>query len=137
MIRRPPRSTLFPYTTLFRSGDRNSPTHRCAQTTDGKILQTPGDETLNFVAARLRPDKVSARLVKAQQRFVVIRQAKKVALFGNAIEFRFVNQTGWRIAFAVGLRVLVFSLVGGARRAEPTFVMPLVERVAAFGSFCF
>src|SRR5260221_6660744 len=23
MIRRPPRSTLFPYTTLFRSGDRN------------------------------------------------------------------------------------------------------------------
>src|SRR2546422_10535992 len=24
MIRRPPRSTLFPYTTLFRSGDRQS-----------------------------------------------------------------------------------------------------------------
>src|SRR5256885_9291777 len=24
MIRRPPRSTLFPYTTLFRSGDGNS-----------------------------------------------------------------------------------------------------------------
>src|SRR5256885_5063216 len=24
MIRRPPRSTLFPYTTLFRSGDLNS-----------------------------------------------------------------------------------------------------------------
>src|SRR3712207_5269210 len=23
MIRRPPRSTLFPYTTLFRSGDKN------------------------------------------------------------------------------------------------------------------
>src|SRR2546425_7915083 len=25
MIRRPPRSTLFPYTTLFRSSDGNSP----------------------------------------------------------------------------------------------------------------
>src|SRR2546430_8455909 len=25
MIRRPPRSTLFPYTTLFRSGERDSP----------------------------------------------------------------------------------------------------------------
>src|SRR2546428_652652 len=25
MIRRPPRSTLFPYTTLFRSGDRREP----------------------------------------------------------------------------------------------------------------
>src|SRR5258708_21245445 len=28
MIRRPPRSTLFPYTTLFRSGGRRPPTHR-------------------------------------------------------------------------------------------------------------
>src|SRR2546422_10678252 len=28
MIRRPPRSTLFPYTTLFRSGDRLARLHR-------------------------------------------------------------------------------------------------------------
>src|SRR2546423_8908072 len=28
MIRRPPRSTLFPYTTLFRSYDRSSPWRR-------------------------------------------------------------------------------------------------------------
>src|SRR2546426_6949629 len=28
MIRRPPRSTLFPYTTLFRSQDTPSPRHR-------------------------------------------------------------------------------------------------------------
>src|SRR3989442_3181932 len=27
MIRRPPRSTLFPYTTLFRSGLRDPPVH--------------------------------------------------------------------------------------------------------------
>src|SRR3712207_8230344 len=27
MIRRPPRSTLFPYTTLFRSGGRNRAAH--------------------------------------------------------------------------------------------------------------
>src|SRR5262249_61329051 len=27
MIRRPPRSTLFPYTTLFRSGGRPEPSH--------------------------------------------------------------------------------------------------------------
>src|SRR5258705_7151946 len=27
MIRRPPRSTLFPYTTLFRSSGRQSPLH--------------------------------------------------------------------------------------------------------------
>src|SRR3712207_7980210 len=30
MIRRPPRSTLFPYTTLFRSGDRWVPTEEQA-----------------------------------------------------------------------------------------------------------
>src|SRR2546425_1951962 len=29
MIRRPPRSTLFPYTTLFRSGPSGSPSSRC------------------------------------------------------------------------------------------------------------
>src|SRR3712207_8051317 len=29
MIRRPPRSTLFPYTTLFRSGRGPRPSHRC------------------------------------------------------------------------------------------------------------
>src|SRR2546421_8747780 len=35
MIRRPPRSTLFPYTTLFRSGffDRKLPSGRTRQTT--------------------------------------------------------------------------------------------------------
>src|SRR2546426_4836403 len=30
MIRRPPRSTLFPYTTLFRSRGLQSPSWRCA-----------------------------------------------------------------------------------------------------------
>src|SRR5260370_21866531 len=36
MIRRPPRSTLFPYTTLFRSGP--SPEQRFAQTEMHEIL---------------------------------------------------------------------------------------------------
>src|SRR3989449_6671280 len=34
MIRRPPRSTLFPYTTLFRS-------HDGAEDVDGQVLQNP------------------------------------------------------------------------------------------------
>src|SRR2546430_13417783 len=34
MIRRPPRSTLFPYTTLFRSPLRSS--HRCHWSTGGR-----------------------------------------------------------------------------------------------------
>src|SRR5258708_12271018 len=39
MIRRPPRSTLFPYTTLFRSGFVCLPSSRCAA-----WLRGPGDE---------------------------------------------------------------------------------------------
>src|SRR3989441_6263483 len=34
MIRRPPRSTLFPYTTLFRSGDEE---------VDGQVVRQHGD----------------------------------------------------------------------------------------------
>src|SRR5256885_5530624 len=38
MIRRPPRSTLFPYTTLFRSRTGWQPQHLIAETEDGAIL---------------------------------------------------------------------------------------------------
>src|ERR1051326_6319040 len=37
MIRRPPRSTLFPYTTLFRSGDARAVTVRVRQLTGGTV----------------------------------------------------------------------------------------------------
>src|SRR2546425_5898935 len=49
MIRRPPRSTLFPYTTLFRSGDR--PTGKqIAQHLDGVFAALP--RTVERVYAR-------------------------------------------------------------------------------------
>src|SRR5258707_8561181 len=35
MIRRPPRSTLFPYTTLFRSRTRQAPAPAATPSTDG------------------------------------------------------------------------------------------------------
>src|SRR3712207_7646714 len=41
MIRRPPRSTLFPYTTLFRSS-RRSVTHRPRSSRSSRILLPPG-----------------------------------------------------------------------------------------------
>src|SRR3712207_6948873 len=49
MIRRPPRSTLFPYTTLFRSRwpDRSGSTGRCARPPTGSVLArlAPADGT--------------------------------------------------------------------------------------------
>src|SRR3989454_5767014 len=38
MIRRPPRSTLFPYTTLFRSALGNSPREMTAAAVGGKTI---------------------------------------------------------------------------------------------------
>src|SRR2546430_12242812 len=42
MIRRPPRSTLFPYTTLFRSLNKDAPISRAvAPPTTGNIVAVP------------------------------------------------------------------------------------------------
>src|SRR5256885_9678940 len=38
MIRRPPRSTLFPYTTLFRSGQRLHPENRSQHQRSGNFV---------------------------------------------------------------------------------------------------
>src|SRR3712207_7120031 len=48
MIRRPPRSTLFPYTTLFRSPDRTSA--RTAAST--RLLRWPSDCSTSASSAR-------------------------------------------------------------------------------------
>src|SRR3712207_7761659 len=57
MIRRPPRSTLFPYTTLFRSFDRARHVHR-----DGHGATTPERQALpdpeHRRASRLREDRI-------------------------------------------------------------------------------
>src|SRR5256885_11752451 len=42
MIRRPPRSTLFPYTTLFRSVDGRQPRHR--QVLEPEAVPVPGGQ---------------------------------------------------------------------------------------------
>src|SRR5260370_25391843 len=51
MIRRPPRSTLFPYTTLFRSGP-GLPLeggHRVGLEIDAEVLLVPGRELLRVL----------------------------------------------------------------------------------------
>src|SRR2546425_7944758 len=57
MIRRPPRSTLFPYTTLFRSVDSHQ--HRCG------CSDLPGDQSLDHrrrPVAGLRPGCITPAL---------------------------------------------------------------------------
>src|SRR2546429_2332332 len=70
MIRRPPRSTLFPYTTLFRSG--NQPEHSPkisvqdeAWPTLPVMVRTDKHEDSHFLSNRARassPDRKSTRL---------------------------------------------------------------------------
>src|SRR2546425_6181786 len=43
MIRRPPRSTLFPYTTLFRSAPVGTPVHRVPDAGDGVASRPQGN----------------------------------------------------------------------------------------------
>src|SRR3712207_8924660 len=52
MIRRPPRSTLFPYTTLFRSGGHSEPDPEALSDRQGGL--EPGDEHLADRAQRGR-----------------------------------------------------------------------------------
>src|SRR2546426_7953079 len=58
MIRRPPRSTLFPYTTLFRSSSSVQAVRRSSLPIDGRVLSTrcaPSDAGNLVQAARIRP----------------------------------------------------------------------------------
>src|SRR5690348_17792652 len=63
MIRRPPRSTLFPYTTLFRSGDEDLPAGREGLGLAGPLPaeRSTGRGELRQGAARLE-DRKSTRL---------------------------------------------------------------------------
>src|SRR2546426_3882401 len=66
MIRRPPRSTLFPYTTLFRSPDREDPRHRLQQPappepepTEDEVRLSPRPAPRHPGGAHLRPRRVA------------------------------------------------------------------------------
>src|SRR3712207_9398986 len=57
MIRRPPRSTLFPYTTLFRSGDANEITVIFSDGTRLKAEVVGKDSKVDLAVLRVKPDK--------------------------------------------------------------------------------
>src|SRR3712207_8625529 len=68
MIRRPPRSTLFPYTTLFRSGVHEVDGGRVAEMQvlehdeERGVLALGGDEVLEGAAHLIAQDRKSTRL---------------------------------------------------------------------------
>src|SRR3712207_7280486 len=67
MIRRPPRSTLFPYTTLFRSslfdsGSHLPAAHEHAELDRIDVLGTLAPALITFDAPRVSRDRKSTRL---------------------------------------------------------------------------
>src|SRR5256885_12388167 len=62
MIRRPPRSTLFPYTTLFRSGSYTLSEERTAPTCAGAVHRTFLDHTTRSLHLAQLQDRKSTRL---------------------------------------------------------------------------
>src|SRR3989442_7679437 len=95
MIRRPPRSTLFPYTTLFRSHEARS---------HGRVLvalavRIPGDTSV----AERDQDRKSTRLnsshVRISYAVFCLKKKKKIALvsFYSAQQLpRIISDTGHR-----------------------------------------
>src|SRR3989442_6365440 len=62
MIRRPPRSTLFPYTTLFRSKSIPSPASNSSPPLDGYSNIHPGWQKERGKCARLRSEEHTSEL---------------------------------------------------------------------------
>src|SRR3712207_7179296 len=62
MIRRPPRSTLFPYTTLFRSLNRGDAVRRPAETSRSNRTMDNAESNLSKNVARQMRDRKSTRL---------------------------------------------------------------------------
>src|SRR5258708_29491952 len=69
MIRRPPRSTLFPYTTLFRSPDRRlTRADARAQSGSATVSALPREHRIRLLKHVLRPvDRKSTRLNSSHQ----------------------------------------------------------------------
>src|SRR5258708_10766051 len=62
MIRRPPRSTLFPYTTLFRSSSAKPGAAKNKSSEPGKPSQRPSPAASQWVEATLRKMTVDEKI---------------------------------------------------------------------------
>src|SRR2546422_5358537 len=73
MIRRPPRSTLFPYTTLFRSIDDRGAVGGIELSLDPNVLHEPRDHPCCFLDADvLRGDRSEEHTSELQSRLHLV-----------------------------------------------------------------
>src|SRR5256885_13211451 len=67
MIRRPPRSTLFPYTTLFRSGATWASTHPEVVTVSSSGLATAVSAGVATVTATIENTSATATVTRSEE----------------------------------------------------------------------
>src|SRR2546430_11415054 len=77
MIRRPPRSTLFPYTTLFRSRKRS---HALGRKDEARALRKSVDSLVGFTAGPVRSEEHTSEL-QSQSNLVcrLLLEKKKIS----------------------------------------------------------
>src|SRR5260221_3215376 len=68
MIRRPPRSTLFPYTTLFRSKSWSGPHREGEESKPMKYGQEKSDLFIIALKPTNKPGRLGAELVEPRER---------------------------------------------------------------------
>src|SRR3712207_7708186 len=101
MIRRPPRSTLFPYTTLFRSGAWINAVLRC-EVANPQLQPAGGDRAgVDRVDAHAIPHApVGQRLGQVQQRGIDRPADRKLRASGDRKSTR-LNSSHANISYAV------------------------------------
>src|SRR5438445_6627649 len=65
MLRRPPRSTLFPYTTLFRSRERHGHAFNRSRTRSASLVEKPGSAAISAGVA-VRSEEHTSELQSRQ-----------------------------------------------------------------------
>src|SRR5258708_29309156 len=75
MIRRPPRSTLFPYTTLFRSLGAVPRRFELSQAADGLTLGEIGDRSEEHTSELQSPDHLVCRLLLEKKKKIITKLA--------------------------------------------------------------
>src|SRR6266542_5186398 len=139
MIRRPPRSTLFPYTTLFRSRPSARPSRRpagraCRSRAPGRPSRAPGPAPATPPARARRAGRqaASSRPLGAHVGRVGVLPVERLAdLEAGVLQQRLEHPAegavlGAQVELELGARPA--SLLGGCRAGEPG-LDPLVRLV--------